>query len=117
VPVLLDGEVVVLDEHGRPSFHLHQHRMQVRAPTPGLVREVPVQFYAFDLLHHAGESLLDQPYERRRAVLEALTDQVAGGPMRIPPYYREDSCWRWRETTVWKAWSPNDSTPCMCRAL
>src|SRR5512139_3623082 len=83
--VLLDGELVSVDEQGRPNFGLLQYRMHVQAPTPRLLREVPVLFYVFDLLHHAGASLLDLPYLRRRAKLADLG--LSSGMVRTPPHY------------------------------
>lgn len=70
-PVLLDGELVVLDARGRPEFGRLQWRM-VDQPTERLLRAYPVSFYVFDVLHDGDESLLSWPYERRRARLAAL---------------------------------------------
>lgn len=71
-PVLLDGEIVVLDPAGRPNFGLLQDRMHVRRPSAELRSRLPVSFYAFDVLHLDGESLLAAPYDERRARLAAL---------------------------------------------
>src|SRR6478672_8399543 len=68
-PVLLDGEIVALDAAGRPDFGLLQDRMHVRHPTPELQARIPVSFYAFDLLHLDGTSLLAEPYDERRGRL------------------------------------------------
>jgi len=86
-PVLLDGELVVLDAQGRPSFGLLQSRMHVRAPSPALLRQAPVQFYVFDLLHADGRSLLGEPYRIRRQLLEEL--DLNSGPVRTPPSYTD----------------------------
>jgi bifunctional non-homologous end joining protein LigD len=88
VPVVLDGELVVLDEAGVPSFRLHQNRMQLRSPRPQLVTRWPVQYYAFDLLYTGSDetALLDEPYEQRRAVLDEVLAATAT-PLRVPPYY------------------------------
>lgn len=71
---ILDGEIVVLDEEGRPDFQ----RVLVRelARTAGAKsRAHPVVYIAFDLLHRGGESLLDRPLvERRRLLSELLTN-------------------------------------------
>jgi bifunctional non-homologous end joining protein LigD len=58
---LIDGEVVALDERGRASFNLLQHR---RSKASAIV------FYAFDLLIYRGRSLLDLKLTERRALLE-----------------------------------------------
>jgi bifunctional non-homologous end joining protein LigD len=61
---LLDGEVVAIDESGRPSFQALHHRA---AHT--------VVFYAFDVLHLNGKDLTRLPLDERR---EALASVVAG---------------------------------------
>jgi len=71
---VLDGEVVALDEHGRPSFAALQGRMHLtrEAQVRRLAREAPVNYIIFDLLWLDGRSLMDEPYERRRAALAEL---------------------------------------------
>jgi bifunctional non-homologous end joining protein LigD len=71
----LDGEVVALDEQGRPSFQLLQNSESV-AP--------PIFFYAFDLLHRDGEDLVGLPIERRREQLNVLLGDPAD-PLRLSP--------------------------------
>lgn len=88
-PVLLDGELVALDEQGRPSFGRLQSRMHVTAPTARLLRATPVLFYAFDLLHCGGEPLLSSPYLRRRHMLLELG--LSNGPVRTPSHYTDVS--------------------------
>jgi bifunctional non-homologous end joining protein LigD len=63
---VVDGEIVALDEAGRPSFQALQHR----SAHPGHT----IQFYAFDLLHLSGRSLAGLPLEQRRARLPAVID-------------------------------------------
>ena len=83
-PVLLDGEIVVLDAAGRPDFGLLQDRMHVRHPSAELRARLPVSFYAFDVLHVDGASLLAAPYDERRARLAELqpADRVL-----VPPTF------------------------------
>lgn len=71
---LLDGELVALDEEGRPRFERLQPRMHVddEAAIKRAARAQPVTFMAFDLLHLDGRSLLSLPYTERRAQLEQL---------------------------------------------
>lgn len=71
----LDGELVALDEQGRPAFQLLQNSQS---------NAQPVYFYAFDLLNRDGEDLLSLPIEQRR---ERLTDLLgsAADPVRLSP--------------------------------
>ena len=87
---VLDGEVVAFDEAGRPSFQRLQRRMHVRdsSQVKRLRRDVPVSYVAFDLLFLDGESLLELPYEERRARLQAL--ELDGDAWRTPAYHRGD---------------------------
>ncbi|MFI7539739.1 ATP-dependent DNA ligase [Actinoplanes sp. NPDC049599] len=86
---LLDGEMVVLDAAGRPSFTALAERMHVRDPgrAARLAVSLPVTYMIFDLLRYAGESLLDLPYERRRERLEAL--DLGEGPWMVPPAFTD----------------------------
>jgi bifunctional non-homologous end joining protein LigD len=62
--VVLDGEIVAVDRHGRPAFQALQHR----GAYPGHA----VVFYAFDVLHFNGEDLTGLPLEERRANLQKI---------------------------------------------
>ena len=70
-PAVLDGELVVLGQDGRPSFQLMQFRHQ-RGPTAELLRAAPVTYIVFDLLQLGDEPLLTVPYARRRELLADL---------------------------------------------
>jgi bifunctional non-homologous end joining protein LigD len=74
-PLILDGEVVALDDQGRPSFQLLQERMHVtdRHTAARRAGERPVLYAAFDLLHCGDETLMPRPFTERRACLEALS--------------------------------------------
>jgi bifunctional non-homologous end joining protein LigD len=71
---VLDGEIVALDETGRPSFERMQRRMHVTSESAirRLRRDVPVVFAVFDLLWLDGHSLMSLPYRERRRLLEGL---------------------------------------------
>jgi len=88
--VVLDGELVALDAAGRPSFGALQSRMHVTgaAQVRRLVTQTPVTFFAFDVLHLDGRSLLDTPYVERRRILESL--ELAGPSWQTPPYFAGD---------------------------
>jgi bifunctional non-homologous end joining protein LigD len=63
LPVLVDGEVCVIDERGHSAFQALQSRER---DDPGLT------FVAFDLLYADGRDLRDLPLEERKAHLEKL---------------------------------------------
>jgi len=78
---VIDGELVTMDEAGRPSFERLQRRMHVRHPPPDLVAEVPVLLVAFDLLWIDGELLVPHPQAARRGRLDALGHAVTVTPL------------------------------------
>jgi bifunctional non-homologous end joining protein LigD len=82
---ILDGEIVALESGDRPSFAKLAARMHVAAPGPTLLAAVPVVYYVFDLLWLDGESVLDEPYDRRREVLAGLA--LESPAVRTPPYF------------------------------
>jgi bifunctional non-homologous end joining protein LigD len=84
--LILDGEIVALDEKGRPSFEEIQQRMGLTADNEirRKMKEVPVTFMAFDLLWRDGHSLMSQTYVDRRRALADLG--LAGPSWQTPPY-------------------------------
>ena len=68
--VVLDGEITALDENGRPSFQALQHR--------GSHPKHLIVFYAFDVLHLDGLSLMSRPLIERRAYLPGILDGQHG---------------------------------------
>lgn len=82
---VLDGEVVALNAAGRPEFELMQRRAMYE-PTAKLQAEVPVVYFAFDLLRVDDESLLNLPYEQRRSLLAELLEPE-DGRLVVPPWY------------------------------
>ncbi|NUT92479.1 MAG: DNA ligase [Saccharothrix sp.] len=87
-PAVLDGEIVALDPDGRPNFSRLQSRIHTRRPTDELLRQIPVSYYIFDLLHLDGSSLLDEPYTSRREALNAL-NLPPHPSIRIPPCFTD----------------------------
>jgi bifunctional non-homologous end joining protein LigD len=73
--MVLDGEIVVYDAAGRPSFGELQNRVQLKTEREiaAAERKAPAVFYGFDLLHFAGLNLCSAPYaERRRWLAQCL---------------------------------------------
>lgn len=86
--MVLDGTVVALDEAGRPSRGPLLRRTATVAPDDGLRAEVPVGYVVTDLLWRDGRRVLELPYRRRRAELEALG--LAGPTILVPPSFGLD---------------------------
>jgi ATP-dependent DNA ligase len=58
---VIDGEVIALDQDGRPSFNVLQNYGSAAAP---------VLYYVFDLMILAGRDVMREPLEKRRHLLE-----------------------------------------------
>ena len=87
---VVDGEVVALDDDGRPSFERLQGRMHLSSEAAVRARmgDIPVRFMAFDLIWHDGADMTQLPYEERRAALEAL--DLNGPCWQTPAWRRGD---------------------------
>jgi bifunctional non-homologous end joining protein LigD len=86
---ILDGEVVALDDLGRASFSLMQQRTGFR---PGGRRgatnaDVPVLYYAFDLLYLDGYDWRKVPLEERKKKLATLL--ITGDSVRYSDHYEK----------------------------
>jgi bifunctional non-homologous end joining protein LigD len=86
---ILDGEVVALDEEGRASFSLMQQRTGFRAGGrhAAAKSEVPVLYYAFDLLYLDGYDWRRVPLEQRKKKLASLL--ISGDSVRYSDHYEK----------------------------
>lgn len=79
--LVLDGEVLGVDDQGRPeAFQDTMSSFSADASRPGL------RVWFFDLLHEGDRSLVDAPLAERRARLEALV-----GPLAVPSVRTDDA--------------------------
>lgn len=79
---VVDGEVVALDDQGRPQFSLLQDRAGMGHFGPrGADRDragdagappAPIVYYVFDLLYLDGRLLIDVPLEQRKRLLRSV---------------------------------------------
>jgi len=87
---IVDGELVVPDEVGRPSFQRLQNRAKVSRALE--VRraavETPAVLYVFDLLAFEGYDLRPLPLEKRKALLEQIVPRV--GPIKYLSHFEKD---------------------------
>ncbi|WJS89612.1 ATP-dependent DNA ligase [Microbacterium testaceum] len=87
-PAVFDGEIVALDEQGRPSFPLLQKRMNLAKPREIAheAERTPVHLYLFDVLSVGGRDVASLPLFERREMLETLAEE-ASGPVVVPPVF------------------------------
>ena len=69
---VLDGEIVCLDENGKPNFKEVIHRMQrsVEGDIQRAMKKYPAYCYLFDLLYLDGRAVINEPLTRRREWLK-----------------------------------------------
>jgi DNA ligase D-like protein (predicted ligase) len=72
---VIDGEVVALDDLGRPSFNALQNNSSI----------APLIFYAFDVMILAGKDVMNEPLTVRRELLRTLALADLGEPIRESP--------------------------------
>jgi ATP-dependent DNA ligase len=90
---VLDGEIVLFDEHGKQDFdalgqRVHPAESRIRM----LAEQTPTRFVAFDLLADGDESLLELPQYERRARLEKRVD----APVDLTPVvFEPDAAQEW----------------------
>src|SRR6516165_6180311 len=73
---VIDGEVVALDENGKPSFNLLQNYGSAGAP---------LHFFIFDVVILNGQDVMREPLIKRRALLERHVLPYLGEPIRYSP--------------------------------
>ena len=69
--LVLDGEIIALNEQGRPSFQHLQQRLGLTkgADIRSAETKTPIFYYVFDIMHCNGKGLEDVTLDQRRAVL------------------------------------------------
>ena len=96
-PLVVDGEIVALDERGRPAgFQRLQGRMHLLGArdVERAEQAQPVAFVAFDLLREGHDDLCALPLSARRKRLEALfarAFRLKAGPIRLSEQVAADA--------------------------
>src|ERR1700733_3872861 len=73
---VIDGEVVALDEDGRPSFNALQNHGSAG---------IPLHFFIFDLLMLQGRDVMAEPLVKRRELIENHVLPKLADPIRYSP--------------------------------
>ena len=87
---VFDGEVVAIDDRGRPSFGLLQDRMGLTKPrdVEAARARTPVRLFLFDVLEADGHELTHLGYTARREALATVVEP--GGVVEVPPAFEGD---------------------------
>jgi DNA ligase-1 len=74
--VLLEGEVIAVDDRGKPlPFQDLMRRFRRVHDIAGATAKIPLQLHLFDILVLGDEELVDRSYEERRRILEQEVSQ------------------------------------------
>jgi DNA ligase D-like protein (predicted ligase) len=73
---VIDGEIVALDEEGRPSFNVLQNYGSSKAP---------IHYFVFDVMVLAGKDVMKEPLIKRRELLQARILPKLAEPIRFSP--------------------------------
>jgi bifunctional non-homologous end joining protein LigD len=73
---VIDGEIVAMDEEGRPSFNLLQNYGSW---------QTPIIYYAFDVMVLSGHDVMGESLETRRSLLEDRVLSQLDEPIRYSP--------------------------------
>jgi bifunctional non-homologous end joining protein LigD len=87
--IILDGEILVLDKNGMPSFQNHQRKMNVdyKADIEKLSREIPATYYIFDILYLDGKKLQNLDFLQRRSILSQVINK--NSKVQISDFFEE----------------------------
>ncbi len=88
---IFDGEIVAFAGGQWPEFEALQQRMNIGSAAQArlLAAQVPASYVVFDLLWLDGRPLLQQPYVRRRQMLDDLG--LENGTWQVPPAFIGES--------------------------
>jgi len=71
-PLILDGEIVALVDNKPVFFQDISTRILRKQGIQEMAKRLPCYFYAFDIILHQGHSLIQEPLEKRIALINSL---------------------------------------------
>jgi DNA ligase-1 len=81
----LDGELLIMRDGLVQSFNMLQQRLNRKTVAPRLLAEFPAHLRAYDLLFEGGADLRGEPFEVRRARLEAFVERLGSPRIDLSP--------------------------------
>jgi len=82
--VIIDGELVAIDKQtGTPMPFQEVLKRRRKYDIKKAAEQIPVEVQFFDVLLSDGKTMLDEPYVKRRAMLEKIVDEVKGRVMVV----------------------------------
>jgi len=100
---VLDGEIVVFDNEGNPSFYssLVRERVQDVKKVKHYSEKHPVKYILFDLLHFNGISLTQKPLVERKEILESIVTK--SGNITITDSFKQgEALYKLMKTKNWE---------------
>ena len=87
--VILDGELVVTNDAGKPNFNMLQARAKLGAREARRAAiEAPATLYVFDLLAFSGYDLRKLPLVQRKEILRKVLPET--GPLRYSEHFEKN---------------------------
>jgi bifunctional non-homologous end joining protein LigD len=84
--LLLDGEIVAVDDAGKPCFQcLQQH---VGLPHEHTGKQFSTVYYVFDVLYYSGFNLMGVPWEQRNSLLQRVL--LPGPHLKLVEHFEGD---------------------------
>jgi DNA ligase 1 len=81
----LDGELLIMREGRVQSFNVLQQRLNRKTVSAKLIADFPAHLRAYDLLVDGDRDLRSEPFEMRRAQLEAFVERLAAPRIDLSP--------------------------------
>jgi len=74
---VIDGEILAMKDNAVLLFNDLQKRLNRKNVTKRLLEDVPIGFYAYDILEFNGDDIREMPFSERRKTLEKLFQTIA----------------------------------------
>jgi len=83
---ILDGEIIIEDEDGKPDFEALMSRFQLSCPRriPTISRTKPVTFCVFDVIYYNGKKVSHLPLLDRKGILNEILPEYLPRITKVP---------------------------------